>query len=211
MEETFNKFGTAMMPENSQIREYSLNQLRGNWTQPVLCSLVLIVVTGVVEAFLKFLPGIGGLAAMLIVCPLGFGYSITFLRYMRNEEREDMVGQPFRCFQEYGRYLGTSLLLAVYVFLWSLLLVVPGIIKAFSYAMTPYIMYDNPQLSADECIERSMAMMQGHKGQLFMLYLSFIGWAILCVLTLGIGFFWLSPYISCSEAQFYEELKKAEL
>ena len=99
------------------------------------------------------------------------------------------------------------LLMGIFISLWSLLFIIPGIIKAFSYAMTPYILEENPELSANEAIDRSRAMMRGHKFDLFWLYLSFIGWAILCLLTAGIGFLWLIPYISTTQAAFYEEVK----
>ena len=89
----------------------------------------------------------------------------------------------------------------------ALLFIIPGIIKAFSYAMTPYILEENPELSANDAIDHSRAMMKGHKFDLFWLYLSFIGWFILCILTLGIGFLWLTPYMETSVAAFYEDVK----
>ena len=95
----------------------------------------------------------------------------------------------------------------LFTFLWALLLIVPGIIKSFSYAMTPFILIDNPELTANEAIDRSRAMMRGHKFDLFWLLLSFIGWFILCMLTLGIGFFWLIPYTYTSVAGFYKDVK----
>ena len=73
--------------------------------------------------------------------------------------------------------------------------------------MTPYIAYDRPDLDADDCIHESRMMMKGYKWKLFCMDLSFIGWAILCLFTLGIGFLWLQPYIEASHAKFYEELK----
>ena len=212
MEETFRQFDNAMMPENRDIREFALNELRGNWTQPVLTTLVYVIVTGAASGILSFVPGIGSLAAsLLIAAPLGFGFAITFLNFMRGIDRDDMVGKPFVCFQQYGRYLGVSVLQTVFIMLWTLLFIVPGIIKGYSYAMTCFIMHDNPQLNADNCIEASKKMMDGNKGKLFLLDLSFIGWALLCILTLGIGFLWLEPYIQCSHAKFYEELKARQV
>lgn len=196
-----------MMPENRQIRAVSLGELKGRWTQPVLCTLVYFLVSGVAGGILSAIPGIGSIASLLITAPLAFGFTITFLNFMRGIGREEMVGQPFKAFNQYGRYLGTSLLMTLYIFLWMLLLIVPGIIKGYSYAMTPYIMHDNPDMGADNCIEKSMKMMSGYKWKLFLLDLSFIGWALLCLLTLGIGFLWLTPYMECSHAKFYEDLK----
>jgi len=94
----------------------------------------------------------------------------------------------------------------LFVALWGLLFVIPGIIKNFSYAMTPFILEDHPELTAKEAIRRSMELMDGHKGELFMLGLTFLGWEILNVFTLGIGSFWLNPYKNAAYAAFYREL-----
>ncbi|MBQ3875597.1 MAG: DUF975 family protein, partial [Bacteroidaceae bacterium] len=79
-------------------------------------------------------------------------------------------------------------------------------IKSYSYAMTPYIVKDNPGISADAAIEASRAMMKGHKFDLFYLHLTFLGWGILCLFTCGLGFLWLSPYILTAQADFYQSL-----
>ena len=113
----------------------------------------------------------------------------------------------FEGFHDYGRIFVTKLLQAVYTALWSLLLVIPGIIKSYSYAMTDFILKDEPEMKNNAAIEKSMVMMDGNKMKLFMLDLSFIGWAILCLFTFGIGFFFLQPYMQASHAAFYEDLK----
>jgi len=97
--------------------------------------------------------------------------------------------------------------MALKVFLWTLLFVIPGLVMSFAYAMTPYILEEHPELDAWEASNRSREMMRGHKWQLFCLYLSFLGWFLLCILSLGIGFFWLSPFMQASEAAFYNDLK----
>ena len=85
------------------------------------------------------------------------------------------LGEPFG---DYARYLIGIVLLVICTFLWSLLLFIPGIIKGISYSMTYYMMRENPGMSGEQAIQRSMAMMRGHKMQYFLLFLSFIGWAI---------------------------------
>ena len=90
--------------------------------------------------------------------------------------------------------------------LWSLLLIIPGIIAGYSYAMTGYILAENPELTASEAIARSKEMMAGNRFRLFCLHFSFIGWEILCTLTLGIGNLWLRPYKQAAEAAFYREI-----
>lgn len=128
------------------------------------------------------------------------------LKFFRGE-KEYVVENMFSIFSDYPRILGTILLQFVYIFLWSLLLLIPGLIKMYSYAMTYYILHDNPEIGAEEAICRSMKMMDGHKWRLFCLHLSFIGWWLLCILTLGIGMLWLAPYTQNSTAAFYEDLK----
>lgn len=90
--------------------------------------------------------------------------------------------------------------------LWTLLFIIPGIIATYRYAMAPYIMAENPDIGIMEAIEESKYLMDGHKGDLFWLHLSFLGWAFLCVFTLGIGTLWLNPYMNVTEAEFYLEL-----
>ena len=200
MEETFNPNATtAAMPRNSEIRRAARYALKGNWTQAVLTTLVYTLVAAAAGS----IPLVG----LLIVCPLSFGFMLCFLRLVRGEDSSEMVGDQFSVFSKYGRYLGVSLLYTLYVFLWSLLLIIPGIIKSYAYAMTPYVANDHPELDADDCIHESRMMMKGNKWKLFCMDLSFIGWAILCIFTLGIGFLWLQPWIESSHARFYEELK----
>ncbi|MBR5092117.1 MAG: DUF975 family protein [Bacteroidales bacterium] len=187
------------MPRNREIRRAARYALKGNWVQAVLATLVFTLITGAAGS----IPLVG----LLIVCPLEFGFMLCFLRLVRGEDSSEMVGDQFDIFGQYGRYLGTSLLMTLYILLWSLLLIIPGIIKGYSYAMTPYIAYDRPDLDADDCIHESRMMMKGYKWKLFCMDLSFLGWAILCLFTLGIGFLWLQPYIEASHAKFYEELK----
>ena len=107
-------------------------------------------------------------------------------------------------------YLGKALWLrlrgAIFILLWSLLLVIPGIIKMFSYSMSGYIMVENPELTAKEAMTISMDMMRGNKWRLFCLSFSFIGWILLCGLTMGIGFLWLNPYMNAAYTAFYNEI-----
>jgi uncharacterized membrane protein len=95
----------------------------------------------------------------------------------------------------------------LYIFLWLLLLIVPGIITALSYAMVFYILADNPTLKPQDILEQSKQMMNGYKWKLFYLLLRFFLLALLCVLTLGIGFLWLIPYVNITIAKFYDDVK----
>ncbi len=105
-------------------------------------------------------------------------------------------------------YFIISILTGIFVLLWSILLIIPGIIAAFSYSLVLYIALDDPNLGAMETIKKSKEMMKGNKWKLFCLSMSFIGWAILGIFTVGILYFWLIPYISTSSAIFYDDIKK---
>lgn len=116
------------------------------------------------------------------------------------------IATLFSYFNHWKNAILTNLLQTAYVFLWSLLCVIPGIIAQYNYAMTPYILAENPELSPKEVLQKSKEMMYGHRMELFLLNLSFIGWSILAVLTCGIGFIWLVPYINTANAEFYREI-----
>lgn len=103
-----------------------------------------------------------------------------------------------------------SFLQGLYIFLWSLLFLVPGIVATYSYAMTEYILAEHPELTATEAIRRSKEMMEGNRWRLFCLQFSFIGWDLLCSLTLGIGHLWLTPYRKAATAAFYREVSGTE-
>lgn len=118
-----------------------------------------------------------------------------------------MFDDFFSVYKRMGRWIYVYILRQLFTMLWMLLLIVPGVIKSYSYAMTMFIAKDNPQMGANECINRSMVMMEGNKMKLFLLDLSFIGWILLGILSLGIGMFWVLPYYYSSRAKFYEELK----
>ena len=144
---------------------------------------------------------------IFVILPLMVGLANAFLRLLTRGEN-DLLGNTYRiATKNYWHKLWGMFLMYVFIILWSLLLFIPGIIKMFSYAMTPYILEENPELSANEAIDRSRAMMKGHKFDLFWLFLSFIGWFFLSLLTLGIGGLWLGPYMQTATAAFYEDVK----
>lgn len=151
--------------------------------------------------------GLMTLVNILLIMPLSVGYANAMRKLLVNRDVE-LVPTAFHiAFDNYWHKVWTMLWMSILIGLWSLLLLIPGIIKAFSYAMTPFIIEEYPELSSTEAIHRSRMMMRGHKFDLFWLELSFIGWGFLCLLTAGIGFFWLIPYMETSIAAFYEEVK----
>lgn len=213
------------MKTNQEYKNAALAALQGRWAPAVVAAVVFIVLSAGLSVIVELTDSLVGtdpaalvrfmsmftiaslLFSLLVVSPLGVGYYVAHNELLlKGDDR--LTANSFRLgFKNYVHNVWGMLLMGIFVFLWMLLLVIPGIIKAFAYALTPYILVDNPELSANEAINLSKKMMKGHKFDLFWLSLSFIGWALLCVLTLGIGLFWLMPYIYTSYAAFYQDVK----
>jgi len=196
-----------MIRSASQMRAAARMALSGKWGGAVILTLVYMLIIGAVPMTVNYCLFNGSSSIVqLLLLPLGYSFAVAFLENGRNGS-EYKVNQLFEGFYDYKRIFLTLILVGVYIFLWMLLFVVPGIIKSYSYSMTNYILKDNPDLKYNDAIERSMAMMKGHKFDLFYLQLTFIGWGLLCLLTGGIGFLWLSPYMASAMANFYEDVK----
>lgn len=176
--------------------------MRMGWTYPVLATLIIIMING-----LNVNKYVGQAISILIVLPLNYGLSIALLRLVREDDMEVLRNMGEEVRHDYGRALAVPLLTGIFTFLWLLLLIIPGIIKAYAYSMANYISVDHPEYSPNDCINYSQDMMYGHKMDLFLLDLSFIGWILLSIATLGIGFLWLIPYMQTARAVFYEEIK----
>lgn len=133
---------------------------------------------------------------------------IGYARFNLNliDRKEPVFSDVFSGISVWSTAIAARFLQTLYVLLWTLLLVIPGIIAAYSYAMTGYILAEHPELTAGEAIHRSKEMMSGRRWRLFCLHFSFIGWRLLCSLTMGIGLLWLIPYEKASEAAFYREI-----
>ena len=146
------------------------------------------------------------MAAGITAGPFALGFAGYFLKRVRGEEID--IKNIFDGFRRFARAFWCNFIIQLLTFLWLLLFIIPGIVKALGYSMAFNIMYDNPEIKALEAINRSQIMMKGYKFKLFLLYLSFIGWVLLASLSFGIGFYWLYPYIYLSLANFYENLKR---
>ena len=128
--------------------------------------------------------------------------------FIKNTDSKPSFADAFSGFKvRYLRNIGTMLLVGIKVVLWSMLLVIPGIIKTYEYAIIPYILADDPEISSKDAFKKARKMMIGNKWRLFKLNFSFIGWGALCFLTLGVGTFFLMPYVNAAGAEFYAELK----
>ena len=151
-------------------------------------------------AFLSILSAI----QLIIGGPIMLGYNRFKLHRLDGEEAA--FGDLFSCFDRFLDGLWMRIRTILQVLAWSLLFIIPGIVAAYRYAMVPYLMADHPGMSVAEAFNRSKAMMNGHKGELFLLHLSFIGWLLLSAITLGIAGLVVSPYMQFAETAFYRNL-----
>ena len=198
----------------SEYKDLALQSLEGNWTKVAVASFINFVILEVLGSgpSLFMEPTAGAImqgVVTIILLPMLWSYIVFFLRLIRKEDLA--YGHLFDGFRQYVRIFLAMLLKGIYVLLWSLLLIIPGIIKEYSYAMTENILKDNPDMSGEQAIRESMRMMEGHKMQLFLLDLSMIGWLILSILSLGIGFLFSYPYLCTAHAHFYEDVKAESL
>ena len=149
-----------------------------------------------------------GIALFVLGSIIGVGYRKYNLNLV--DKQEAGFDNLFAYFSYWKNAFKTKLLKTIYEILWTMLFIIPGIIASYSYAMTDYILAENPELTAKEAIEKSKDMMEGNRWRLFCLEISFIGWGILSLLTLGIGSLWLTPYMEASMAAFYREVSGTE-
>ena len=206
------------MKTNVQIRQETCEAIRGKWLAGVVLTLVYGILFGLISSFSVVnvddevvFSLLTLLAAIVVGYPLTLGYAMVWLNVARNNthpELKDLFGAFNRRYHRSA--MGTLLLQNIYTFLWTLLLIVPGIIKSMEYAMTPFIVADEPELGCNEAIEKSMVMMRGHRWQLFKIYLGMIGWMILGVFTFYIAWLWIVPYYQAVFAKFYLTVKEEE-
>ena len=211
------------MQLNSELRAQARERLEGQWGTFVLMTFLMLVIQtilqipGYIGSLLEVLSPENVLASLsfsnisnilsLLALPLSWGLTVSLLRNHREESVDlENLFDGFRG-GRYTRVFCALFLVRLFTILWTLLLIIPGIMKAFSYALTPYILLDEPELTARQAITRSCEIMQGRRWKLFCLQLSFIGWGILSLLTFGIGILWLVPYMNASVAAFYEDAR----
>lgn len=194
-----------------QYKKDALSTLKNNWFVPCLTAIVYLILTALSST------GTGILSACVsgIVC---VGMIFTFMKMIvaqhsvvTSAEAAEKI--TFSSFLEgiETRWLSAllgSLWNLLWVFLWSLLFVIPGIVKAYSYSMMFYVLAENPRIGAMKAMDISKVLTQGHKANLFVMDMSFLGWAFLCAISCGIGFVWLIPYMTMTETYAYYDLKR---
>ena len=191
-----------------ELRERARNSLENNifggtWLFALLACFVVSGITSV----------LAGSTVLAILVPIfygcfQFGLVSFFLNTVRRTaDKNDLKPLISGFTDNITRNIASGLLVSLFVFLWSLLLVIPGIVMAYAYSMTFYIMKDNPNLTALEAMKKSKEMMNGYKMQAFLLDLSFIGWWIVGILTCGIGTLWVAPYAQAAKTELYEYIR----
>lgn len=179
-------------------RHAAWNKLSGNWSTVVVAYLIYSLLLGVLSYT--------GIGSLLLSGVLAIGMCVITLQISRlGKSGIESIFDGFR--KGLGNNIVAGILVQIFTFLWTLLFIIPGIVKSYSYAMTYYILADNPDMAPTDAITESRKMMDGNKWRLFCLDLSFIGWYLLSILTLGILALWISPYNMMARAEFYESLK----
>ena len=185
------------MINRPELKKQAKESLKGKWGIAIGIMVLHSIIVSVLSSTY-----IGVLLAGIFTV----GYTFVCMQIIRGEK--PVVKDLFAGFSSnFLNNLAAGVLVSVFTFLWSLLLIIPGIVKAYSYSMTYYILNDNPGMDAIKAITASRKMMKGHKMELFVLHLSFIGWIILSCFTFGLLMLYVTPYMQEAQAAFYEKIK----
>ena len=166
---------------------------------------VIDLLLGLIVSALNVIPVVGTLASMLLSSAFTLAVYNIYLNLTNGQKPQ--VSDLFSKVREFWPAFCVQFLEGLFTMLWSLLLLIPGIVKACAYSQAMYILRDEPDIKATEALKRSQEMMKGHKMEFFKLLLSFFGWALLAPFTLGILYIWLLPYMQATFANYYKYLK----
>ena len=193
------------MKTRAELKEMAKQQIKGYIGMLFVIALIIGAISGAAGAFPPL-----ALVVSIIVTP---AFSISIIRVYQELARNGKKPEAkdaFAGFDDFWTGFKALFLVGLFTFLWSLLFVIPGIIKSFSYSQTMMIVAENKGIGAREAINRSKAMMDGRKMDYFVLGLSFIGWGLLCCITLGIAAIWVGPYMQATMVKFYNDIKPVE-
>lgn len=185
----------------AELKAQAKSQLKGKVGMFFLCSLIV----GIITIVGGMIPLVGALITLLISIPLSIGLILIYLDVTNNLDIK--LERLFDGFKYFWKAFVLMLLVGVFTWLWTLLFIIPGIIKAYSYSMSFYILAENPEMTALEALNESKRIMQGHKMELFVLELSFILWDLLYIVTFGIAGIWIMPYMQLTITNFYHSIK----
>lgn len=215
-----------MYKTSSEFKAEGLELLKGNWVKALLVCLIVWFVAAsgdllqtqtveeiykngqVIHKVVEKKSSLLGIVNFLFAGPAYFGLAAFYMKLKRQGQAE--VGDVLKGMDRFGRNFLTELLMTIFIALWTLLLIIPGIIAYYSYSMTWFILNDNPELTSSQAIARSKELMRGKKMALFQLQVSFIGWAILAyvgaIVTMGLSLVPLQAYYNAAKLSFYEDL-----
>ena len=208
------------MLTRAELKAKAKESLSGKWGDAIVTNVVFLIISLAISvSCLKLFPGensdiymntnlIGSLVELVLTGLFAFGYMSYFLKLSRNEDVE--VNELWSKTGMIGTFIVAAILISLFTTLWSLLFIIPGIIATYSYSMTLYILLDNPDMKVMDAIKESKEMMKGHKMDLFILQLSFIGWMLLGALLIFIPYLWLIPYMNITMCNFYNNLKELQ-
>ena len=197
--------------ESSQnLRALGREALKGKWGLGIVGTLILFALTIIPAIIFNAIFGNGEATtssvstvySMLISGPMTLGYAMFAISIFRR--RETSPAEVFYGFERFAKAFGLYIVMSIFIFLWTLLLIVPGIIAAFRYSMCFYLLADHPEMGIMEALNESKRLMKGNKWKYFCMNISFIGWMILGCFTLGIGYLWLTPYMEVTTIAFYD-------
>ncbi len=171
---------------------------------------LLTVVMSLISAVCSSLIGVGVVLNLVATSAMSLSMIYVHFRIAADPSYKPKVRELFDGFDNFWPFLKVTLLSGLFTFLWSLLFIVPGIVKAISYSQAPFIIAENPNMPAMEALRQSERMMAGRKMDYFVLNLSFIGWALLAIPTLGLISIWLTPYMNMTMVNFYSGLKSSQ-
>ncbi len=186
-----------MVIDRKELKAAAKEQIKGN----IATYFGLNIVLGLILS----ISSVSFVGPLVLAGPLQLGLVLFMMEVVRKGKGE--FGTGFKGFNNFGASFIAGLLMTVFICLWTLLLYIPGIIAAFRYSMTFYILADNPELSGYDAIKKSKEMMVGHKWELFVLLLSFFWWYILGIITFGLAYIYVQPYIDATMVNYYEKLK----
>ncbi len=193
------------MQTASEYRRRAREALEGNIFGNTWLFMVLVVlVTGAILG----VSGVIFIGPLLLIGPISIGICSYTLHVVRNTEKKNKIDPLLDGFRgSVGNSILVGLLATIFTALWSLLFVIPGIVKAIAYSQCYFIALEHPEYDANTCITESRKMMNGHKWEYFCLQFSFIGWMIVGSFCLGVGTLWVSAYMNAANAAYYEDLK----
>lgn len=206
------------MFEGRKFKAEAKEQLKGNWKVPALITFIVFLLQGLVSGtqrtvyHTETLYGSSVSVTISIVGTIVNGILTLAMVYYYINLKKDKANTTFHTFLDglnmWFKGMCAQLWQSLWIFLWILLLIIPGIVKAFAYSQMFYILAENPTMSVRKAMKISMAMTKGAKGDLFVMGFSFIGWVLLGIITLGIGFLWIIPYMNLAFTNCYAYLKE---